>query len=210
MRLGLISDLHADAAALGRALDTLERRGADRVVCMGDIVEKGDDGDRVVEALQWNAVAAVRGNHDEAAVACARDEGGGGLRDDTVAWLDALPATRAWQWDGARVSIAHGSPWRVDEYVFEDAVPKKMRRALRSFECDVLVLGHTHRPMVVRVGALWIVNPGSVACGRTRDSHTCAIVELPSCEVRFYDLDDGSEREVPTRVVGARGEGEAG
>ena len=203
MRLGLISDLHADAGALERALDTLERRGADRVVCMGDIVEKGDDGDRVVAALQWHAVASVRGNHDESAVRAARDEGERDLAPESLAWLDALPATRRYQWEGERVWIAHGAPSRIDEYVFADKVPKRLRRELRAVEADVLLLGHTHRPMVVRLGALWIVNPGSVTGARTRDSHTCATLDLPGCAARFYDLDDGAEREVAPVVVGA-------
>jgi putative phosphoesterase len=112
MRLGLISDLHADAGAL------------------------------------------ERGNHDESAVRAARDE-------------------------GERVWIAHGAPSRIDEYVFPDKVPRRLRRELRAAEADVLLLGHTHRPMVLRLGALWIVNPGSVTGARPRDSHTCATLDLP-------------------------------
>lgn len=196
MRLGLISDVHADAAALARALTILERRGADRVVCMGDIVEKGDDGDRVVEMLCENAVVAVRGNHDEGAVRAWREEGVRDLREGSVAWLDALPATRAYRWDDTRVTLAHGAPHCVDEYVFPDKVPKRFKRSVRALEADLLLLGHTHRPMVLRLGALWIVNPGSVAGARSRDSHTCAVVDLPGCDARFYELADGAEREV--------------
>ena len=54
MRLGLISDVHVDAPALNHALTVVERRGAVRVVCMGDVVEKGDAGDRGVDALRAN------------------------------------------------------------------------------------------------------------------------------------------------------------
>lgn len=206
MRLGLISDVHADAPALDRALTVLERRGAVRVVCMGDVVEKGDDGDRVVDALRANAVATVRGNHDEGAVRAAREEGERTLRDDTLAWLDDLAPTRAYRWDGARVMLAHGAPHRVDEYVFPEQVPKRFKRAVRALELDLLLLGHTHRPMAVRLGALWIVNPGSVAGTRTRDSHTCAVVDLPTCEARFFDLDDGGEREVPPMALSPPGD----
>lgn len=203
MRLGVISDVHADASALDRALTVLERRGAVRVACLGDVVEKGDEGDRVVDALRANAVVVVRGNHDEGAARAAREEGDRALRGDTVSWLEELPPTRAYRWDGARVMLAHGAPHRVDEYVFPDQVPKRFKRAARSLEVDVLLLGHTHRPMVVRLGALWIVNPGSVAGTRARDSHTCAVVDLPSGEAVFFDLDDGGERAVEPVVLGA-------
>jgi putative phosphoesterase len=198
MRIGLISDIHADASALGRALDVLEQRGATRLVCLGDTVEKGEQGDRVVEMLQANAVTTVRGNHDENAVR-AYLEGERSLSAQSVAWLEALPATRAYRWEGERVLLAHGSPQRVDEYVFPDQIPKKFKRAIRTLECDLLLLGHTHQPMSVQLGSLWMVNPGSVSGSRTRDSHTCAVVDLPERAARFYSLDDGSEIQLPQR-----------
>ena len=202
MRLGLISDVHADASALERALNVLERRGADRVVCMGDIVEKGDDGDRVVAMIQWHAIAAVRGNHDENAARACRDEGARELAESTVAWLEALPARREYRWEGVRVMLAHGAPHRVDEYVFPEHIPKRFKRAARELEVDLLLLGHTHRPMELHLGALQVVNPGSVAGTRTRDSHTCALIDLPSRAVGFYDLADGSERPVESVFLG--------
>ncbi|MEZ4390687.1 MAG: metallophosphoesterase family protein [Polyangiales bacterium] len=200
MRLGVISDVHADASALARALSVLERRGAVRVVCLGDVVEKGDEGDRVVDMLRANAVITVRGNHDEGAARAHREEGDPSLRRGTVAWLEALPATREYRWETERVMLAHGAPHKVDEYVFAEKVPKRFKKALRGLEQDLLLLGHTHAPMALRLGALWVVNPGSVAGTRARDSHTCATVELPGCAPRFYDLADGAEREV--RPVG--------
>ena len=48
MRLGLISDIHADLGALDAALGALVERRVDRIVCAGDVVEKGPDGDAVV------------------------------------------------------------------------------------------------------------------------------------------------------------------
>ncbi|MFO0610620.1 MAG: YfcE family phosphodiesterase [Polyangiales bacterium] len=192
MRLGVISDLHADAGALARAFDVLERRGADRVVCLGDTVEKGDDGDRVVDELRAHAVACVRGNHDEGA-ARAHREGWAErpLRDDTAQWLEALPRVRSYVWEGVRVTLAHGTPSVIDEYVFPDKVPKRFRRELRAHEGDLLLLGHTHRPMSLRAGHVWVVNPGSVAVGRSRDSHSCALLDLRRREVAFHDLATG-------------------
>jgi putative phosphoesterase len=207
MRLGVISDLHADASALERAFEVLERRGADKVVCLGDTVEKGEDGDRVVDALRANAVVCVRGNHDDNAVRAAREGWcDPPLRDDTVAWLDALPRVRAYGWDGARVTLAHGTPSVMDGYVFPEKVPKRFRRELRSHEGDVMLLGHTHRPMALRYGHLWIVNPGSVARGRTRDSHTCAVLDLRWRRAYFYDLATGDPLEVADTVITTRDE----
>lgn len=196
MRLGLISDIHADLGALLRALAVLEEHGADKVVCMGDLVEKGPDGDRVVAALNEHHIVCVRGNHDDNAVRRRLD------RDvdpddplvaaDTAAWLAALPRERRHVWDGVRVAMAHIAPGDSPESVLPGHIPKSLKRTLRGFEADVLLLGHTHIPMMIRHGALWIINPGSVAGSRTRDSHTCALLELPSLALTVLSLDDGA------------------
>jgi putative phosphoesterase len=116
----------------------------------------------------------------------------------SIDWLSELPTTREYCWSDQRVLLAHGSPHVIDEYVFPDQIPKRFKRAIRTVECDLLLLGHTHTPMAVRLGRLWVVNPGSVAGARTRDSHTCAVVDLPAYRFGFYSLHDGAEVEVAT------------
>ncbi len=54
---------------------------------------------------------------------------------------------------------------------------------LKTFLFDVLVVGHTHQVFAERLGDVLVVNPGS-----TRFNHTCAILSLPSMEVRFFPL----------------------
>lgn len=196
MRLGLISDIHADHRALLRALDLLERQGADKVVCLGDLVEKGPDADRVVATLHDHLVICVRGNHDDNAVR-RRLEGDEDDTDplidaDTAAFLAALPRERLTTWDGVRVAMSHIAPCGVGEPVLPENIPKALKRSLRGFEADVLLLGHTHRPMKIRHGDRWIINPGSVAGTRTRDSSTCALLDLPSLDLTVLSLDDGS------------------
>jgi putative phosphoesterase len=201
MRLGLISDIHADHAALERAFKVLERQGADKVVCMGDLVEKGPEGDRVVETLRANAIPTIRGNHDENVLRIVaelgRNELAEPLNDQTLSYLSELPEGRDYVWDGVRVKIAHGMPGQIDTYVFAEQLPKRFKRAVRSLEADVLLLGHTHRPMQLNVRGLRVINPGSVAGSRERDSHTCALLRLPSLELSVYSLDNGSELPLP-------------
>jgi len=196
MRLGVISDIHADHRALLRALAVLEEHGADKVVCTGDMVEKGPDGDRVVEALREHCVVCVRGNHDDNALRRRRegDEDAEDplLGDEAADFLEGLPRQRADLWGGVRVVMSHIAPCGVEEPVEPGLIPKSLKRALRGFEADLLLLGHTHRPMKIGHGDLWIVNPGSVAGSRTRDSFTCALVELPSLSVSVLSLHDGA------------------
>jgi putative phosphoesterase len=196
MRLGLISDVHADHGALVRALDVLQERGAEKVVCLGDLVEKGPLGDRVIEALREQLVVCVRGNHDDNAVRRFHegdaDDDDPILAAESIAFLEALPAERAYRWGGLRVLLAHTAPGFPGEHVLPGQIPRRFKRALRTLEVDVLLLGHTHRPMKVRHGPVWLLNPGSVAGTRARDSFTCAIVELPSLAMEVLSLSDGA------------------
>ncbi len=52
MKLGLIADVHADLDALQMALSRLKQAGVDSTICAGDLVEKGMDGDAVIDFLQ--------------------------------------------------------------------------------------------------------------------------------------------------------------
>jgi len=192
MRLGLVSDIHASYGSLSRAFDILADRRVDRVACTGDIVQKGADGEAVVQLLRSQWVICVQGNHDANAVRRAREEGDfDGLSPDSIEWLANLPLERAYEWEGVRVVLAHMAPCGVDAYVWPDDIPKRLKRALRNTEHDVIVLGHTHVPMKVRYLDSCLVNPGSVRGTKTRDSHTCGVLSLPSLELEILSLEDG-------------------
>ena len=51
-KLGIITDLHADLAALQAALARLDDLGVDLVVCCGDIVDGGDQPEEVIALLR--------------------------------------------------------------------------------------------------------------------------------------------------------------
>src|SRR5262249_52427735 len=102
MRLGLVSDIHASYPSLVRAFDILAARAVARVVCMGDIVHKhtDEDGEATVALLREHWVTCVRGNHDVLAVRASREQAeASALSADAIAWLDELPAHRAYVWD---------------------------------------------------------------------------------------------------------------
>ena len=193
LRIGLISDLHAQYSALHEALDLLDAASVDRVVCLGDVVEKGPDGDAVVSTLRALCIPTVKGNHDHNAVrhAALVGRGAGGLSRSTLAWLEALPDTREYLWAGKYVLLAHGSPVNRGVGVRPDDVPKTVRRGLRRIDADVVALGHTHRPMRMRFRDTWIVNPGSVAHGRCELGPTCAVLTLPAMTLEVCVLRTG-------------------
>ena len=62
--LGLISDVHADLKSLKRALDILQGQAVEKIICAGDLVDKGNEGDAVVRLIREQQIPSVMGNHD--------------------------------------------------------------------------------------------------------------------------------------------------
>jgi predicted phosphodiesterase len=61
----------------------------------------------------------------------------------------------------------HGSPRKVNEYLFADKPAHTFERIAAGADCDVLVFGHTHQPWVEEYGGVLFVNCGSV--GKPKD-----------------------------------------
>jgi hypothetical protein len=80
--------------------------------------------------------------------------------------------------------MLHANPFAPDfDYLYADD-----RRFARSDELDtdVLVLGHTHVPMVARFGRTLTINPGSLVLSRDPGGHgvlTYAVLDTDEAEV---------------------------
>ncbi|MFD1512715.1 metallophosphoesterase family protein [Halomarina rubra] len=195
MRIGLVSDLHANAVAFAAVRDALAEASLDRLVCAGDVVGYNPFPAECVEALRSDAAArqvgvetvtTVQGNHDRAVADPERyrhnEMAFAGLRyarerldDEQRAWLDALPveATLA---DG-RVRVVHDHPVERDRYVHPEGFPAL---ADHLGEESVLVLGHTHVQHHEWVDDTLVVNPGSVGQPRDGDPRAAfAVLDLP-------------------------------
>ena len=42
--------------------------------------------------------------------------------------------------------MVHGSPRKINEYLFEDREEKSMMRIMETYYADVMLFGHTHKP----------------------------------------------------------------
>ena len=149
--------------------------GADQIVCAGDLVGYGPFPDRVISFLREHEVRSVRGNHDRWALergTGVRDEFGGGTPSaETLQHLRQLPKDLLIAHHTTIGVIVHGSPrstWSLS--------PGKATRARFSastswdLDCELLVVGHTHRPMWFRCREGLVVNPGSIVSGARIDS----------------------------------------
>ena len=178
MRIGVVSDVHGNIAALEAALGALDGR-VDEVWCAGDIVHEYRFHSETVLRLRDAGVTAILGNHDHVLLSAA---GAGararpGVDEEALAWLAALPYRHEATIDGRRVLMVHGSPWEPYGNYLSGGNPKW--REAPELGVDVVVTGHTHDPFVERHGGTLVVNPGSLGEPRQRDrGHSYAVIDF--------------------------------
>jgi predicted phosphodiesterase len=169
MRIAIISDVHANLAALEAVLQDAEAQGAtDGLWCLGDTVGYGPQPRECISRLRQTGATMVAGNHDWAATGkMDTDEFNsdaakaalwtrGRLTEADVAFLDSLPevayasADREAQPSEAEFTLVHGtlrSP--IWEYLYSyEAAIAHLERQQTTFS----LVGHTHVPMLVKEG----------------------------------------------------------
>lgn len=183
MKVGILGDIHGNEYALNAVLDAASTEGVDQWLNTGDMVGYYFSPGRVVEMLNQLKCRSVRGNHEEM-LGRSRDDPdyllsveakyGSGLRmaleQLTSQQLDdacGLPHPLNLEIDGVRILLSHGAPWSVDQYIYPDSGLDLIERCL-SDAFDLVVTGHTHYPMLKKIGNSVLVNPGSVGQPRNR------------------------------------------
>lgn len=184
--VAVVTDIHGNLPALEAALERIEELGVERVYCGGDLVGYGPHPNEVCALVAERQIPTIYGNYD---YAIAREEEDCGcayvtphdreLGQLSVAWtlentsadskrfMLGLPFDLHFTAGGTNVHLVHGSPRKVNEYLFEDK-PSSLYERLAAAEADpVLVFGHTHRPWVHEYGGVLFVNCGSV--GKPKD-----------------------------------------
>lgn len=184
--VAVITDIHGNLPALEAALARIDEIAPDAVYCGGDLVGYGPWPNEVCRAIEERGIPTIYGNYD---YAIARDEDDCGcgyvtphdreLGQRSVDWtlehadqrskdyMRDLPFDLRFELGGKRVRLVHGSPRKVNEYLFEDKPDSLYERLARQSECDVLVFGHTHKPWIRTHGGVLFVNCGSV--GKPKD-----------------------------------------
>jgi len=212
MKVGVITDIHGDLDGLEAALRLLRGDLAvDTVVCNGDLVDRGAEASAVVARVREANIPTVMGNHDRSAPTVERDlrfrpelrevYNTAPLDDAALEFLEGLPPTQTFDWEGVRVLLAHGSPWDVETYVRPNALRKVVLRVLDEGGADVTLLGHTHEPMAMQVGARWVFNSGAVSGAKDRlfaGRRTCGVLDLPARAFTVYDIDTAEALRLPT------------
>ena len=212
-RLAVFGGVYSNHLALRAVLDDIARHGDERTWCLGDMGGFGPSPEKSAALLRAGCVPMIRGNYDHSIGHALGDCGCGYTdpRDNAFAqasydytnarvskttreWLCELPHEARLTIAGRRVLLCHGSPRRVNEFLWDSQCSDAfLSWLLRRYEADVLVCAHTglhwHRELA---GGGHVVNAGAIGRpahdGRTGAWYAALTFEGPRLSVGFRQL----------------------
>ncbi|MDX5346215.1 MAG: metallophosphatase family protein [Hymenobacteraceae bacterium] len=170
MKIAFFSDIHANLPALEATFTDIDQRKPDFIYCLGDLVGYNVWANEVVEQIRQRRIPTLAGNYDEGVglnspdCGCAyktdedRDRGNQSIAytnqiisDENRAYLRQLPLHMRLEFElqpqqKLNLLMVHGSPRKINEYLFEDRPEKSLLRLLEDANADIMLFGHTHKP----------------------------------------------------------------
>ena len=182
-RVAFFGGIYSNYLALEEALRLAKAANVDAIWALGDFGAFGPHPDRTCEIIRAHGIPAIQGNYEESLSTNAEDCHCGYTdpRDNHFAqisydytfektsrehkqWMATLPASARLSLGGHRLLLAHGSPRKINEFLWRSTTPVAfVEKMLADFSADVVVCTHTglhwsrlHRSNrgVVNVGAL--------------------------------------------------------
>lgn len=169
MKIALFSDIHSNLPALEAFFKDLETTKPDAIYCLGDLVGYNIWPNEVINEIRKRGIPTIAGNYDFGVgrtsddCGCAyktEEEKGMGVQSITLTnslvkpeerqYLRTLPAHIQLEYqlnkDHLFLLMVHGSPRKINEYLFEERDEKSMLRLLETSNADLMFFGHTHKP----------------------------------------------------------------
>lgn len=209
MRLAIISDIHSNIDALQAVYDDILSKEVDIIVSTGDLVGYLPFPNDVVEFFIKYKIQSVQGNHDQfianskscnlnmiSGLSISQKQGNASARYTNMtinevcrSFLKNLPQEIKMKVGDMSILFTHGSPRKIDEYLYEDE--ELLELISRDLKEDILVIGHTHKPYYRKVNDTHIINAGSV--GKSKNGNKGAVytileIENKNIEVEFFEV----------------------
>jgi predicted phosphodiesterase len=155
MRLGILSDIHANYEALSAVVEAYRHEAIDKYYCLGDTGGYGGSPNECSDVIRDLVEATILGNHDAAvagrmdysyyyeAARHALDLHAQLLTPTNLAWLKGLPYQL--RLEDLNVLLCHGSPVRLEEFEYIFA-PEQARECLPIYDelGHLTLIGHSH------------------------------------------------------------------
>jgi predicted phosphodiesterase len=169
MKIALFSDIHANLPALEAFFKDVEQKKPHAIYCLGDLVGYNIWPNEVINEIRKRGIPAIAGNYDfgigrtsdDCGCAYKTDEEKANgavsisltneiVKDEERQYLRTLPAHLKVEFqlnnDKLNLLLVHGSPRRINEYLFEDREEKSILRIIHDADADIMCFGHTHKP----------------------------------------------------------------
>lgn len=195
-QIAIFGDIHGNSSALNAVLDDIDSRGFKHLYCLGDLVGYGTFPNEVIETIRERDIPTIMGNYDQGVgnnsddCGCAyKTEIAKQLGQQSIAWTNAnttdenkvflrgLCRQIRLEMGEKRVLLVHGSPRKINEYLYQDRPDSSLERILDQANADVMVCGHTHLPFhKILPSKRHVINAGSVGKPKDGDPRACYIV----------------------------------
>lgn len=217
MKIALFSDIHANLPALEAFFESVAAHQPDAIYCLGDLVGYNIWPNEVINAVKSRGIPTIKGNYDEGIglmsgdCGCAyKTEKDKAMGNQSIAYTDAVVGAEERQYlrtlpahirvdyslnnDLLSLLLVHGSPRKINEYLFEDRDEKSMLRIMEGAGADILCFGHTHKPyhrvLQSEDGRYrHAINTGSVGKPKDGDPRGCYVLLTINADSRISNKD---------------------
>lgn len=200
MKIAIIADVHSNLEAFKEVLAHIKLQRVSKILCAGDIVGYNADCNECCELVKKHDIISILGNHDavsldlknldwfnpyaQAALKWTNKK----LSDEGKDFLSKLPETYEESIDRRKIFMVHGSPnGHLFDYVYPHSTDSFLNSLFEKADADVLIVGHTHVPMIKKLGPKIVINPGAV--GQPRDNNPDAsycILDTNGFNINLY------------------------
>jgi len=211
-RFAFIGGIYSNYHALVATLADIERRGVDETFFLGDLGAFGPYPDRVPELLMQRRLRGIMGNYEESLSSDAENCNCGYTdpRDNEYAqlsyeytaantsanykkWMGSLPRNLRFEVNGLRFLLCHGSPRRINEFLWQSTTPDPfLRKLFTDYAADVIVCTHTGLHWQRRVEGGHLINAGVIGRpandGQTNVWYTLVEVNGTTVDVEFVPV----------------------
>jgi putative phosphoesterase len=187
----IISDIHGNLAAIKAVLR--QEPDADLIVCLGDLVDYGPKPAECIALVREVADIIVQGNHDYAVGTSADPQCSAEyahLADVTEeytlsvlsledrSYLANLPVEARFMIGSDKVTAVHAAPTdpRFEYRPPETSDDDWQKEIVAGGSPNFLLLGHTHLPLIKKLGSTTVVNVGSVGQPKDGDPRAAYVV----------------------------------